>query len=244
MNAPRPPIDLLLRLQLLEGDTADYYGSVIEGLQALGLEPAVHNDRQTQWRWTGRHRGIELIVDLLSADPEGGAPAPRPVAERAARNVGDPAAIRTLPLAHGELVEIDRRVVHRTVDAREGRIEAFAFPIAGLGSWLALKGAAIELRSKSKDAYDIVWLLQQLGHEAVHELRESPLWDSDRSDRAAASIERCLDHFSTVEHIGCRQYAEHLADQGLEPERLHRDARATIGQVRNGVQDIIDAHRS
>lgn len=58
-------LDLHLSLHLLDGETADYYDSIIDGLRSLGLEADIEGDRHIKWRWVGRHRNARVQVELL-----------------------------------------------------------------------------------------------------------------------------------------------------------------------------------
>jgi hypothetical protein len=58
-------LDLHLSLHLLDGETADYYQAIIDGLQSLGMRTDVQNGREVKWRWVGRHRDARLQVEFL-----------------------------------------------------------------------------------------------------------------------------------------------------------------------------------
>ncbi len=58
-------LDLHLSLHLLDGETADYYDSIIDGLRSLGLEPDRDRGKEIKWRWVGRHRDARVQVELL-----------------------------------------------------------------------------------------------------------------------------------------------------------------------------------
>lgn len=49
----------------MDGDTADYYDAIIDGLRGLGLSPDTSGEREVKWRWLGTHRGAKLQVELL-----------------------------------------------------------------------------------------------------------------------------------------------------------------------------------
>lgn len=58
-------LDLHLSLHLLDGETADYYQAIIDGLRSLGLRADDREGRKVRWRWVGRYRDVELQVELL-----------------------------------------------------------------------------------------------------------------------------------------------------------------------------------
>jgi hypothetical protein len=61
-------LDLHVGLHLMDGETADYYDAIIDGLRGLGLAPDVDGDREVKWRWvfTSIHRlGVDRRWHLL-----------------------------------------------------------------------------------------------------------------------------------------------------------------------------------
>lgn len=229
-------LDLHLGLALLEGDTAEYYGNVVAALRSLGLQPAHEHGRDRRWRWQGHHRGVFLTVELLSParTDAAGRPQALPAAgTRAEETVGDADDIRTLGLDFGHLVPVDRTEVQRTVETRDGTLPDFRFPIAGLGSWLALKADAMDKRDKPKDAYDIVWLLECLGPDlAADHVDASTLWDGEHRDDLATQLDRLDRLFETPQHVGPGRYLRFLQNLDYQPlqqgevteARLRRDA--------------------
>jgi hypothetical protein len=52
-------LDFHLALHLIDGETADYYESIIEGLRSLGLRPDEDaNGKQVKWRWQEQLRVV------------------------------------------------------------------------------------------------------------------------------------------------------------------------------------------
>lgn len=229
-------LDLHLTLELLEGNTSEYYGNVIAALRRLGLDVVQEQGRDRRWRWQGRHRDVFLTVELLSptrTHPAGSPQALPAAGTRAQSSVGDADDIRTLGLDFGHLVHIDRAKVARTVETRDGTLPDFAFPIAGIASWLALKVDALDKRDKSKDAYDVVWLLECLGpREAAQRTDASALWTSAHRDDLAGQLDRLEVIFAQPDHVGPGRYARFLQELGYPPlragditeARLRRDA--------------------
>lgn len=58
-------LDFHLSLHLLDGETADYYQAIIDGLRYLGLRADRVDGRPVKWRWIGTHRGVQLQVEFL-----------------------------------------------------------------------------------------------------------------------------------------------------------------------------------
>ena len=157
-------LDFHLALHLIDGETADYYESIIQGLRSLGLQPDQDdNGRQVKWRWVGRYRDTCLQVELLCpVRSRAGRPEPPAADTPAEANIGPAGEITALAVGFGHLVPDDTEVIERRVVASSGEL-TYEFPVAGLASWLCLKADAIMRRDKPKDAYDVVWLLDALG---------------------------------------------------------------------------------
>jgi hypothetical protein len=221
-------IDLCLSLHLIDGETSDYYASIVEGLARMGLEHGERDGRTTRWRWVGAYRGVRLVVDLLSPSRSTAGRPERPregsVAER---NVGDASGVATIALAHGHLVALDTDTITRRVPAAAGNLD-FDFPVAGLTAWLCLKVDGIRSRDKAKDAFDVVWVLQAVGPEAAAAIvHRSRLLASDLADETRAQIDRLIDdQFLDVDSVGPGQYAAFR--EAPDDDRLKRDAHATV----------------
>lgn len=220
-------LDLHLGLHLMDGETADYYDAIIDGLERLGLAPDVDGDREVKWRWVGTHRGARLQVELLCPERTcGGRPEGPARNTNAERNVGPTGEITALALGLGHLVADDTVTVDRVVETSDGRLR-FEFPVAGVASWLCLKSDAIMRRSKPKDAYDVVWLVAGLGpDEAVRRVLASPLMAGDLRTQVIAQLSRLAEQFEDVEAVGPRSYAAFL--DGESPER---DRRYAVGAI-------------
>jgi hypothetical protein len=174
-------LDLVLSLALLRGETASYYKDVATALHEAGLEPGkVEPGNDKRWQWQGEVLGLPVKVELLAKDQAGhpaGQPQPLPVEGSAG---GDPAVLTVLGLTYAEMAHADREVVDVDVATRHGQLRECELPVAGLASWLALKGEAVMRRDKDKDAYDIAWLLRCLGPvRAADMIAASRLWASD-----------------------------------------------------------------
>lgn len=112
------------------------------------------------------------------------------------------------------------------VETSDGRLR-FGFPVAGVASWLCLKSDAIMRRSKSKDSYDVVWLIAGLGpDEAARRVLISPLLGGELASQMMDQLERLAEQFQDIESVGPRSYADFLRSGNPE-----RDQRYAIGAV-------------
>ncbi len=216
-------LDFHLSLHLMDGETAEYYAAIIDGLRGLGLRSDEEEGREIKWRWVGRYRDVMLQVEFLcpvrgrAGRPEG--PAEDSPAEA---NIGPSGEIAALAVGFGHLVPEDTETVDRRVETSRGSL-TFEFPVAGLASWLCLKADAIMRRDKPKDAYDVVWLIDALGPaEAAQRVAESPLLAGQYSHEVRAQLSRLItDQFRDVDSIGPRAYSDFLGAEPGAAERRH-----------------------
>lgn len=205
-------LDLHLSLHLLDGETADYYQAIIDGLRSLGLHPDEEAGREVKWRWIGRYRDVRLQVELLCPVRSRAGRPERPAAETPAEaNIGPHGEITALAVGFGHLVPDDTVVVSRRVESAGGGL-TYEFPVAGLTSWLCLKTDAIMRRDKPKDAYDVVWLLAALGPDRACEMVvASPLLNGPFADDVRAQLRLLIDdQFRDEDSIGPNAYAGFL----------------------------------
>jgi Nucleotidyl transferase AbiEii toxin, Type IV TA system len=221
-------LDLHLSLHLLDGETADYYDAIIDGLTEMGLAPDTREDgREVKWRWIGSHRGVRLQVEFLCpVRSRGGLPEQPAVATAAEKNIGPAGQITALSVGFGHLVPVDTVTVDRVVETSRGRLR-FEFPVAGVASWLCLKSDAIMRRDKPKDAYDVVWLIAGLGPEAAaRSVLESPLMQSEFDEEVRSQLARLAEQFADDNSVGARSYVDFMAS-GNEGT----DCRFAVGAV-------------
>jgi hypothetical protein len=98
--------------------------------------------------------------------------------------------------------------------------------------FLVLKAFAIDERDKTKDSYDVVWILSAYKdgpRSAVEDIAKSPVLGHPD---VAAAMERLRSHFQTPEHRGPSQYANFELTVGDEDERsrLRRYAHGAMAE--------------
>ena len=224
-------LDLHLSLQLLAGETADYYGSIIDGLRSFGLRQDDKGERRRLWRWIGPYRDIALRVELLCPSTDRPAVPTTPTSGTAAElNIGPNGEITALAVGLGHLVVEDTEVVERRVETRAGSL-TYPFPVTGLASWLCLKSDAITLRDKPKDAYDIVWVIDALGPTVVAErVARSRLLSGDLATEVTAILARLVsDQFQDTMSVGPRAYADFFGSP--DDIALMRHAQSAIAEL-------------
>jgi len=231
-------LDLHLSLHLLDGETADYYQAIVDGLRSLGLRSATQNGKEIRWRWVGQYRDAKVQVELLcpmrtrAGRPE--KPAPATVAEA---NIGPGAEITALAVGFGHLVPEDTITVQRRVETRHGML-TYEFPVAGITSWLCLKTDAIMRRDKPKDAYDVVWVTDALGPErAAKAIAASPLLASSSAAEVTGQLDRLIrDQFQDTKSVGPAMYADFLESQS--PDRELRHAHGSIAALGKALREL------
>lgn len=197
-------LDLHLSLHLLDGETADYYQAIIDGLRSLGLRPDAQDGREIRWRWVGRYRDSQVQVELLCpVRTRAGRPEKPAAATPAEANIGPSGEITALAVGFGHLVPEDTITVQRRVETRRGML-TYEFPVAGIASWLCLKADAIIRRDKPKDAYDVVWLTDALGpDQAADKIAASPLLAGPSAAEVITQLGRLVDdQFRDIEAAG------------------------------------------
>jgi hypothetical protein len=236
-------LDLHLSLHLLDGETADYYDAIIDGLRGLGLTPDTRDDgREVRWRWVGWHRSVRLRVELLCpVRSRGGRPESPASSTPAERNVGPRGQITALSVGFGHLVPADTVIVTRVVETSRGTLR-FEFPVAGVASWLCLKADAIMRRDKPKDAYDVVWLIASMGPEvAASRVLASPLNVSALVSDVRSQLRRLVEQFADRESVGARSYVDFLASGNAEADG--RFAVGALARFANCLQTLLDEDR-
>jgi hypothetical protein len=210
-------------LHLRDGETANYYDSIIDGLRSLGLVADREGDKEIKWRWVGRHRDTHVQVELLCPVRTRGGRSEDPAEDTPAEaNIGPNGEITALAVGFGHFVPHDTIKVDRRVESSQGEL-TFEFPVAGLAPWLCLKSDALMRRDKAKDAYDIVWTIDALGpEEASARIAGSPLLVSPHAEELKAQLRRLItDQFQSVRSVGPRQYATFHGARDDGADRRH-----------------------
>jgi hypothetical protein len=102
--------------------------------------------------------------------------------------------------------------------------------ISGPAMLIALKAWALKERTKSKDGYDVVWMLRASGVEAlVQRYRSSGLLDTEFGTKALDSL---MENFETPDHTGPKGW---VLESKFEGENAALEARNAEGIVKEFV---------
>lgn len=154
-------VDLCLTVALADGATG-YYSEVVQELRRAGF--VQRREPHKRFRW---HRD-QLAVDFLY-------PAGTPAEAMRKQRTGEEwetAALRSLGEDFAALAVGFRRLIDRTRERVEftASVDGGVVPrawvyVAGPAGLAALKASALKSRTKHKDAYDLVWVLNERGPE-------------------------------------------------------------------------------
>jgi hypothetical protein len=232
-------LDVCLSLALIEGDTAEYE-RIEQGLRNAGYEAT-----EDSYRWR-RAAGLGLEVEFFC--PAGpGRPAgrlfrpKRSHSPRAKQNMGS--SLSAIALDAGNAIVDDSVIVERDVVLPGGERVLFAFRVTGLVGFLVAKVSALTKRDKPKDAYDIVWLLENWRDGptgAARVVRESR--HLNRPDVQAA-LHSLVVEFGTIDRVGPQSYARFMSDLSPSDDDRLRLARQAVGAVREFRLNLGDASR-
>jgi hypothetical protein len=207
-------VDLGLAVALLDQQR---YHELCQRLRSAGFEPDVNAaGKPTNQRWRIEAESHNVTVDFLippSRDSDKGG---------RLRNLEEGfAAIITPGL---ELAFDDRRLVTLEGETLHHEQAAREVWVCEAGAFTVLKALAFEGRGENKDAYDLVYMLQNYGSgiDDVFE-RLQPLLSSRSTQSALTVLEK---NFSEVDHVGTMRVAEFLGD--AEDEAVRADAAGAV----------------
>lgn len=219
-------IDLCLTVALAEGNTG-YYDEAHTALERAGFIQRSENPLK-RWKWD--REGIE--VDFLYP----AAPGDRPMMERREMDDWEPAAqaslgeqFSALAVGYPHLIDADRRLV-----AFQGQVDGAVADddvyVTGPTSLCALKAAALTSRNKRKDAYDIVWTLDQVGIEQAASEALALIAGHDGRRIEVRTAAASLAALFAPERSGPVWYARFLEDFEPDTDRdqLERFAEETV----------------
>ena len=206
-------VDLGLAIAILDSR----YHVLCERLRNAGFRPDANQaGRPTNQRWRIESEGRTVTVDFLIP-----ATLERTCA-RTLRNLEDGfAAIITPGL---ELAFQDRRLVTLAGETLHHEQASREVWTCEAGAFTVLKALAFEGRGENKDAYDLIYTLQNYGGGVVDVFRRlQPLLNSPHAKRALAILER---DFAGVDSVGPLRVAQFLGNP--QDDAIRADAAGTV----------------
>lgn len=217
-------VDFCLSVALVEGDVGNYE-RLERSLRRAGFEMAREDNQPVTWRWIGG-RDVRVTVEFFCpATPD------RPAGRlfRPGGVVGS--RISAMALESGLLIDEDW--VEREVEIelpRSGGRANVPMRITGIASYLAAKSDAIARRSKNKDAYDVVWLIEAWEGGPQRAARAAGGSAIGGREEFLAAMRRLEGQFAKVDAIGARRYAAFLGHESAEERDI--SAARSVGAFR------------
>jgi hypothetical protein len=212
-------LDLGLSIAVLDEER---YKEISQRLRERGFHPEA-NAAGNPTRQTWGHAATQVTVDFLIAPtPSGSKPG------RLQNLEPDLAAIVTpaLPLAFTDAILV-------TLDGNTptGERAKRDVQVCGPAAFVILKAFALRLRGENKDAYDLVYMLENYGGgvgDVVH--RFGTLAGAPEAGQALVYL---AEDFSTPEHIGPKRRANFIA--GTDDAQLQAEAFGLVATFLRGV---------
>lgn len=207
-------VDLGLAIAILNEQR---YHELCERLRNAGFAPDINDaGRTTNQRWQiesdGRTVAVDFLIPASLGTDRGGA----------LRNFEEGfAAIITPGL---ELAFDDRRLVTLAGETLRHEQASRELWVCEAGAFTVLKALAFEGRGENKDAYDLVYLLQNYG-TGIDDVfqRLEPLLKSPFAEQALQILER---DFASVDSVGPKRVAEFLGNS--DEETIRADAAGVV----------------
>jgi len=230
-------LDLCLSVAIVEGDTGEYE-RIETALKKAGYGPT---DESFRWKQT-RRLGLQVEFFCPAGEGRPAAKMFRPRADEsptAKLNFGP--KLSAFAIDAGEVIGLDVVIVEREVTLPEdGGRTNFSFRVTGLVAFLVAKTAALVGRDKPKDAYDIVWIIENWDGGPVGAasavMANAVLGREDV--RAALSL--LSEKFSRPDELGPSAYSRFMAEPGAGIDERARLSRGAAGAVQEFFQALPD----
>lgn len=225
---PHPPEPLLPHIGTRDVDVAirvaalgdeELYRTLKSNLEALNLNQS--SEKSFEWTRTieGVDAKVELFVPVEDTD-QGGRIQRRPIQQSGSGLT----ALGIYGLDHIERDLVDVEDEGPLLDGKG--IKSVRLRVCGPTMLLALKAWALHGRAKTKDGYDIVWLLKAYGSEEIaRRFRQIALIETDFGHRA---LEFLSEHFRSHQHTGPAGWVTESAFETEDREREARDAHGIV----------------
>ena len=207
-------IDLGLAVSILNEER---YHELCERLKSAGFQPDTTDaGKQVNQRWQFKSGNKSITVDFLippTLDTDSGGRLRN--LEKGFAAIITPAL--DLAFRDRKLIRIDGTTINNEKASRE-------IWVCEAGAYVVLKALAFDGRGENKDAYDLIYILQNYGTGVgdVFE-RMKPLLPDTNFEKAIEILSR---DFSDLESIGIKRFAEFLGSS--DDDALRADAAAAV----------------
>jgi len=216
-------VDLAIRVATIS-DEPEMYRSLKSNLAALGLVQT--SDRSFEWKRSVE--GIEVIVELFVPvdEPEQGGSIQRKPIEQSG------SGLTALGLYGLNFIDRDVEELEDEGHLLDSKgIKKVTLRVCGPAVLIALKAWALKDRNKTKDGYDVVWILKAYGAETLAtRFRTAGLQDTAFGLRALKLLN---ESFGSYEHTGSVGW---VTESGFQGEEGVREAREAAGIVQEFVR--------
>ncbi len=204
-------VDLAIRVAAI-GDDSEMYRTLKNNLTALKLVQT--SNRTFEWKRTveGIDVIVELFVPVASAD-QGGKIQRKPIE----KGGSDLTALGIYGL---DLIDRDLHEVEDEGPLLDNKgVKKVKLRMCGPAMLVALKAWALKDRTKTKDGYDVVWILKAYGPEAIAARFRAALHETDFGSQALNFLE---ENFQTHAHtgpVGWTIESQFAGDEGIREQR-------------------------
>lgn len=229
-------LDLCLSLALVEGDTAEYE-RLENALKRLGFSS------DNSFRWV-KNSDLSLVLEFFcpSGPDRKAGKIYRPSRDNspvAKHNMGGKLGAVTIDA--GELLTTDIEIVSWNSSLPDGKgIMPIDLRVTGPLAFLIAKDDALRNRDKYKDAYDIIWLIENWpgGPEgAASDFSKRKSYNSLIESRIRSMVN---DLFDSPQHTGAASYGKFMASSPIDEKGL---ARRASGAMNLFVNSLPESHK-
>ena len=220
-------VDLALRVAAI-GEDAEMYRTLKNNLTALKLE----QNSQRTFEWKRTIKNFEVIVELFVPveNPEQAGKIQRKPIEKSGSGL-TALGVYGLDLIERDIVEVEDE--GPLLDDKG--IKKVTLRVCGPAVLIGLKAWALHERVKSKDGYDVVWMLKAFGPEAL--AARFCAAELHKTDFGMGALKFLEEHFSSPDHTGPRGWASESQFSGEEQAREVREATGIVQDFLRRVKD-------